>query len=249
MISLELVPKDEKELLQEAEQALNSFNEIEMINVPDVLRLPIRSYDAAALLLDNDINVVPHLRMIDRSSDAYLKIIEGLCNKGMTRVLLVSGDIPKDKDFSPSGLTPKAFCADLKKHFPELKVYGALDPYRSAMQTEINYMHEKIEVDFDGLFTQPFFSNRLLSLYLEQLTNTEVFVGISPVTSERNRNYWEKVNKVVLPPNYDFSLEKNGEKALELLKTAKEYKQHAYLMPITISSKVYLESMFEMVQS
>jgi methylenetetrahydrofolate reductase (NADPH) len=47
----------------------------------------------------------------------------------------------------------------------------------------------------NGFYTQPFFSLKVLDLWLEQLSDTEIWFGISPVYSDKSRKYWEKAIK------------------------------------------------------
>ena len=45
MVFLELVPNDLNNIIEESKWALNTFDDIEGINVPDILRIKNRSYD------------------------------------------------------------------------------------------------------------------------------------------------------------------------------------------------------------
>jgi methylenetetrahydrofolate reductase (NADPH) len=89
-----------------------------------------------------------------------------------------------------------------------------------------------------------FFETELLSIYLNRLQGTEVFAGISPVTSQRSIGYWEKVNKVSFPKGFQTNLQYQAELSRDLLKVSESYNQHSYLMPITLSAVEYLRAVF-----
>ena len=48
-VSLELVPRDEEVLRGELAQAKKYEGKIDLINIPDLLRLPVRSWEGAAI--------------------------------------------------------------------------------------------------------------------------------------------------------------------------------------------------------
>lgn len=244
MISLELVPRYENDCLQEGLQAFAEFEQINAINIPDVLRVPIRSWEMVSSFLSKQVNGIPHLRSIDRTAEDTVRILAPLVAEGMSKVLIVSGDIPADPQFVSSEQTPLDYVGPIKKAFPDLKVYAALDPYRSSISAEVSYCLQKIEAGFDGFFTQPFFETELLSIYLNRLQGTEVFAGISPVTSQRSIGYWEKVNKVSFPKGFQTNLQYQAELGRDLLKVSESYNQHSYLMPITLSAVEYLRAVF-----
>jgi methylenetetrahydrofolate reductase (NADPH) len=244
MISLELVPHSLEGLLNEAQNAAENYSEIGWINVPDIMRLDTRSYDAAEFLLSKDINVIPHLRTIDRSIEDTVILLKGLVEKGLKRVVIVSGDPIDSPDFKPSGVTPVELVKVLKVELPQLDCYGGLDPYRQNLRDEIDYGLEKLEAGYKGLFTQPFFCESLLEAYLKYFPGAEIWVGISPVTSKSSIRYWENVNKVAFPSDFESGLEYASAQAKRLLKVAEKYGQNSYLMPITIKPKEYLPAVF-----
>lgn len=245
MISLELVPRDLEELVAEAKAAMGQFNQLDYINVPDVLRLSIHSWEAAEALLKEDIPAIPHLRAMDHTLAEYIEIIQPLMDLGLQKLILISGDAPADDaDFQPSGETPITLTRGLKKAFPQLEVYGALDPYRTHFQDELAYAHAKIEAGMDGLFSQPFFDERLLGIYLDQLEGIPFYAGLSPVTTEKSIGYWERVNKVVFPAEFEATLDYNAQLGQRCLDLVAAHKQNAYLMPIRISAQEYLSALW-----
>ena len=99
--------------------------------------------------------------------------------------MLVSGDAHIDAIHK---INPIFLTKELKKRFSSLQIYTALDPYRHSFEKEINYAEEKLEAGAAGFFTQPFFETTLTKRYLDKFKDVEMFVGISPVTDQKNLN-------------------------------------------------------------
>ena len=131
-----------------------------------------------------------------------------------------------------------------KQRFPTLQVYGALDPYRHSFDEEVSYCHEKQDVGVDGFFTQPFFDVSLAALYLETLRQTTVFLGVSPVTSEKSKQYWERVNKVQFSDAFETTLAYNAKLTRDLIVLSEQFNQHVYMMPIKVDVNSYLEKVY-----
>jgi methylenetetrahydrofolate reductase (NADPH) len=244
-IALEIPPRAPELLLAESKQALQNFSSISAINIPEIQSIPIKSFEATQHLLRASLPAIPHFRTIDRSLEELERMVAALMEDGLKEVLLISGDPPKDNpNFVSSGLTPCAAVRGLKARFPGLRVYTGLDSHRTSFRKELDYCSEKLEAGTDGFFTQPFFSENSLGLWLEQLPKTEIWVGVSPVTTSGSRKYWERINQVVFPPNFTLDLESNCILGRRLLDQTRQANQKAYLMPITITTGEYLSALF-----
>ena len=245
-IALELVPRTLDGVLAEARESLSSFPFVTSINIPEIRRLPIKSFEPSKRLLESGLVTTPHFRLIDRNEKDLLQKIAVLVEAGLSQVLLIGGDPPKESpDFVPSGLTTLQAVQAVKREFSQLKIYTGLDPYRSSFREELDYARAKRDAGSDGFFTQPFFSVGMLELWLEQLPDAEIWFGIAPVYTERSQNYWERVNKVVFPPNFSFDRDFNTRLARQLLVTISETQQRAYLMPVANGALAYLRDIFE----
>ena len=64
-ISVELVPRSEETLREELQLLKNIIPDIDLINVPDLLRCDIRSWQGAALAAEYFPAAMPHIRAID----------------------------------------------------------------------------------------------------------------------------------------------------------------------------------------
>jgi methylenetetrahydrofolate reductase (NADPH) len=244
-IALELVPKTLDSFLEESKAHINNFPKIAAINIPEIRNIEIKSFEASEHLLKNNVAAVPHFRLIDRTLQDLENMLEKLVALGLKQVLLVSGDPPLDmSNFVPSGIKSPQAIKHIKTKFPNLKVYAAQDSYRQSFKKELDYCKEKIDSGADGFFTQPFFSENILAEWLEHLPETEIWVGLSPVTKQNSRDYWETTNKVVFPPNFKFDLENNCILHRKLLKQIEAAGKDAYLMPFTNSTEKYLSTLY-----
>ena len=237
-ISLELVPRIENEFLNEVETVNKQFKSIDLINLPDILRNDIRSWDACYMSREIISNRIPHIRACDFSIDETQRLLDNVDRASVKEVLIVSGDQIPGVD--KIGMTALEMIAVLKANRPGLKVFGALDPYRKSLIDEVNYCREKLDVGADGFFTQPLFDLRLLEIYKEQLADVEVFWGLCPVVGERSHTYWTKRNNVLFPKGFVPELSWNKDFSCEVLQYLRQNGGHVYFMPIKVPVVDYL---------
>ncbi len=240
MILLELIPRSIESLLDEALTLKERFPFIDAINIPDVKRLPIRSHDASIALQHLGIDAIPHIRCMDRTLHDTVILATELAKNGIKRVLIISGDTPKSGPIHP--VSPVDVIAAIKDSVPDLKVFAGTDPYRSHFQREITYCQQKRQAGADGFFSQPFFNASFAAYYRSLIGEVDFFTGISPVLSVANRTYWETVNQVVFPADFELNLDYNARLATALIQGATDEGQHTYLMPIKADPAAYLSA-------
>ena len=244
MIFLELVPRNTDNLLSIASSALEKHSQITGINIPDIKRIDIRSYDAVEFLLQHNITALPHIRAQDMSIETHLRTIEKLINKGLKQVLIITGDPIKSQSIPAFNTTTLELVSALKKRFSSLIVYCGIDAYRQEESIELDYADKKLQAGADGFFSQPFFDIHLAESYLKRFKSCEFFVGIAPVTKQSSYDYWVSVNKVSFPSEFQLDLAYNCNLAKRLIDLANSYNQHSYLMPIKTPVASYLEGIF-----
>ena len=241
-ISIELVPRNSEVLQNELSIVKEHFSHIDTVNIPDIMRLSIRSWEACQTASEYVENAIPHIRSIDfcleSNPDQVLKIIQ---EGKLKEVLVVTGDPPMDLSRKVYRTSSTSLVRFLKRNFPELKVYAALDPYRSGLKDEMDYVKKKIDSGADALFTQPFFDVRFMDLYSEQINGIEIYWGVSPVLGERSKSYWENRNNAFFPKGFEPTLEWNRKFAKEALEFIKERDQNVYFMPIKTDLIEYLD--------
>ncbi len=253
-ISVELIPRNKETLEEEVKLIKDLAPLVNTINIPDLLRFNLRSWQATAITGKTYPNSIPHLRAMDFPSSGFQAYFNdnGLNKQiedgNIQSILVVKGDKPQDKSKKVFDTQSTELISFIKKEYPNIKIYGAIDQYRSSTDEEISYVKEKIDAGADGFFTQPFFDIPQMAEYGEKLDETklcmELFWGVSPVCTERSKHYWENLNNVTFPQNFKFDIESNIEFAKEALEFIIKRKTSIYFMPIKVDLKQYLTGIF-----
>jgi methylenetetrahydrofolate reductase (NADPH) len=253
-VSLEAVPRNAESLTAAAETA-GRFSQIGLINIPDLLRFPLRSWEACGILEDHLFGgpsapsrglkgpeLMPHLRAVDFDLDLPFPHAGYFRSRGIKKALVIAGDPGKNRPAYPTETT--AFIKKLRRELPELELYAAFDPYRSNIRYELDYLKIKEEAGAAGFMSQPFFDLRLLEIYAEYLEGKNVFWGVSPVLSESSRGYWESRNRAVFPRSFRPDLPWNLDFGRQILRFCETARFNLYLAPIKIDLAPYLEGLF-----
>ena len=240
-ISLELVPRSPDALNRELQQVRDHFPAVDTINIPDLLKFPLRSWQACALAKELFLHTIPHLRAIDFDLSKPFPLVETFRAKGIDRVLVIAGDQPQDMSRRVYRTSSCDLIRALRTQMPELQVCAGIDPYRSGIKTELDYVRRKIDAGATGFFTQPFFDLRLMEIYSDLLAGLEIFWGVSPVMSERSKDYWGNLNNAIFPPDFTPTLEWNRNFARQSLEFVKRSGTNLYFMPIRVDLVAYLE--------
>ncbi len=245
MVFLELVPNDLNNIIEESKWALNTFDDIEGINVPDILRIKNRSYDIVQNLAAEAIPNIPHIRICDFSTNQLIRLCEQLLSKNVTNILLISGDPP------PNPLQPifkhniVSIIKLISNRFPKLSIYAGHDPYRQSFKAEYEYSKQKIQAGAKGLFTQPIFNEHLSNMLFQLDLNCQWYIGISPVLSENSYNYWVSRNNVIFPSDFELTIDYNVRIGKKIIQISKDANQNNYIMPIKSNVKDYLGRLFD----
>jgi methylenetetrahydrofolate reductase (NADPH) len=239
-ISIELVPRNEEVLKQELTLLKEQFKAVNLINIPDLTRFDIRAWDGCAIASQFFPHTIPHIRALDIDPNNPLPMKQRLLDSGIKEILVVTGDPHTDPSVPQYDVNAVDIIKKFKAEMPDIKIYAAIDQYRSGFQEEMHYLLEKKAAGAVGFFTQPFFDIRFMEIYGEILADQEVFWGVSPVTSEKAKAYWEKRNCVVFPQEFQPTLEWNRKFASQALNFAKTSNTNIYFMPIRIDIEKYL---------
>jgi methylenetetrahydrofolate reductase (NADPH) len=240
-ISIELVPRDHDALQQEMQLVKDNFPAIDTINIPDLLKFPLRSWDACGQAKQLFANTIPHLRAIDYDLAKPFPLVERFKENGIDSVLVIAGDQPQDMSRRVFRTSSVELIRTLKVQMPELKVYAGIDPYRTGIKTELDYVKRKIDAGAEGFFTQPFFDLRLMEIYYDLMAGIETFWGISPVMSVRSKDYWDNLNNAIFPPDFEPTLEWNRNFAKRALNFCQSTESNIYFMPIRVDLVQYLD--------
>ena len=243
-LSVELIPRSAEALAADVATVKATFPAADTLNIPDLMRFPLRSWDAAALVRPQFGNVIPHIRAIDIAPDAPLP---GADQPGLEEILVVHGDPPADLSHRTYPNSTESIIRRYRREAPHLKVYAAFDPYRRAPWKELEDVARKKEAGAIGFFTQPVFDLKLFDLCREWMQGECVFWGLSPVIGPKSRSYWETTNHIVFPRDFSPTLDANIQFAQTVLKELAQEKGKAYLMPVRIKLEQYLPALQDAV--
>lgn len=239
-ISVELVPRDEAVLREELELLRKYRSKVNVINIPDLLRLPLRSWQGAAIAQEAFPSAMPHIRAMDVDLDRELSMKEYLREHKITEVLVIEGDPPQDMNHEVFPTHSTDVIRKFRQEMPEVKVYAGIDQYRSSLKSEYYKVRRKKQAGAAGFFTQPFFDMRFLAVYADMLQGLDVYWGVSPVLSARSQSYWERKNNVIFPRDFRPDLEWSIAFARQVMDFVDEYNASIYLMPIKTDLDEYV---------
>lgn len=246
-ISFEVVPRTDEATVEQINFVAEQLPFIDTINIPDLLRLPIRSWDGADYVNREKYNFIPHIRSIDfdLKENRLQQIIE---EKELDKVLIVTGDPPPDRSHRIYRTHVVDMVRQIRKDFPSIEIYCGFDPYRSGVKAEKDYINDKFDAGCDFILSQPFFDLRLLDVYADFIPADKVYWGVSPVITEKSKLYWENVNKVVFPKDFRADYEWNTQFAVDVLKHCQKNNANCYFMPIRIDLEKYFLPIREQIQ-
>lgn len=244
-VSIELVPRNPDSLSDQLQQVVAAFPFVDTVNLPDILRFPVRSWEGSAMARGFVPHAIPHLRAMDVDLGRPLVARPWIERHGLDEVLVIAGDPPSDMSRPVYGSSPVEVIRKLKRELPSVRVYAALDPYRQGLRRERDYALRKLEAGADGLFTQPFFDLRLLEVVADLMADVPVFWGFTSVVGERSARYWQTRNGVVYPRGFEPTLAWSRELARRALTLARERALDVYFMPIRVGPRSYLEGVLD----
>ncbi len=215
-------------------------DKVDGLNIPDLLRFPIRSWQGAAIAQESFPASMPHIRAMDVDLDKELTMKAYLREHNIREVLVIEGDPPQDMMHEVYPTNSVDVIWKFRKEMPEVKVYAGIDQYRGSMAQELYRIKRKLQAGAAGFFTQPFFDMRYLEVYADMLQGLEVYWGVSPVMSARSQSYWERKNNVVFPHAFEPTLEWSVDFAKKVMAYAEREKANVYLMPIKTNLEAYL---------
>lgn len=240
-ISVELVPRNLAVLEQELREVSQHLPDVTTVNIPDLLRFDLRSWEACACAKEHVRHAIPHLRAIDINLKKPLAVASYLETHDIDEVLVVNGDAPADMSREVYSSSSLQVIRKIRQELPDVKIYAALDPYRQSFVRERDYALQKLEAGASGFFSQPFFDIRLMEVYAELLPDTEIFWGVTSITSKRSLGYWQNRNKAIFPATFAANLDWSRQLAKEALEFAKARDANIYFMPIRTGAVEYLQ--------
>jgi methylenetetrahydrofolate reductase (NADPH) len=239
-VSVELIPRGEAELLADARAVRAAMPRASAFNIPDLMRFPLRSWEACKVTSGILPASIPHIRAIDLPPGDDVPMLDAVMAAGLDEVLVIRGDPPHDMSHRTYPNSSEDVIRRFKRRFPSLRVYAAFDPYRLGFRDEMTGVQRKLDAGADGFFTQPIFDVRLLEICAELLQGQCVFWGIAPVVGERSKAYWGTTNRVIFPAGFSPTLDWNRAFAIEAITVIQKLDDNVYFMPIRVNLTQYL---------
>ncbi|MBW2245356.1 MAG: methylenetetrahydrofolate reductase [Deltaproteobacteria bacterium] len=238
--SIELIPRSEASLEADLLRIRESLPGFDTVNIPDLSRFALRSWDACRMARGHVSRAIPHLRAMDfdlmgaqRAPLSLDLLKQRILEAGLEEVIVVQGDTPDG--CAPRGVTTSVqLIRALRETLPDLTIFAALDPYRASPARECAYAREKREAGADGFFTQPFFDLRYQDVWADLLAGERVYWGVSPLMAASTRRYWERRNLAFLPRDFEPTLAWNRCYAKRAIAWAAECQASLYFMPIRV---------------
>lgn len=236
--SFEIVPRNHQAFDEQYHFVSTLGESISMINVPDIQRFDIRSWEIGKKIDRCKHHFVPHFRAIDFSLESgdIFRIIE---ENALDHVLLVSGDPPEGIQRKFHNTSVIDLIKAVKQRFPQITVHAGFDSHRNGIQDECLYIQRKIDAGASSFFSQPFYDLRMVEIYAEHIQDVEIYMGLSPITTSSSMNYWELKNKVKFPASFKPELEWNINFSNKVIAMARDVGFNIYFMPIKINLEDY----------
>ncbi len=239
-IAVELVLRNKDKFAEELKTVKDNFQTVETINIPDLMRYPLRSWEGCQLAKKYFPSVIPHIRAFDIDEHKPFGFKDMLTETKTKEVLVIAGDCPPESAKSPCQQDTLSIIRKFKQDLPGIKVYAGFDQYRTSFEEEYEYAKRKIDAGAEGFFTQPFFDMRLLEKTAQLLKGKAVFFGVSPVVNLRTKEYWQTKNNVAFTGDFCADLEWNRCFAQRVIQFVKKNNFNIYFMPIRLNIKEYL---------
>ena len=138
-VSLELVPRSRASLDADLAAIAAQFPSVDTVNIPDLLRFELRSWEACGHARRKLPRAIPHLRAMDFAPERVEPLLAELAAHGLGEVLVVRGDPPQEPGRRVFPTRSHELIEALKRARPELTVYAALDPYRASLRDELDW--------------------------------------------------------------------------------------------------------------
>lgn len=158
---------------------------------------------------ETNLEVVPHLTCVCQTEAEIYDVLEGYAKEGISNVLALGGDPPKDKpDYDRSG-DPFRYACDLVEFIHQFKnrqggqhiqdprgfgviVAGFPEGHHATPNrlTEMDNLKRKVDAGAQYIITQLFFDNRDFYDFRERCElagiDVPIAAGIMPITSKKN---------------------------------------------------------------
>lgn len=147
------------------------------------------------IIQDFGLNTVPHLSCLGSSEDEIRNIVERYLSLGVSEIMALRGDVPKDVDDRESFIKSGDFrygsdlVEYLNRNFPSLTThvaaYPEYHPEASDPESDMRNFAKKVQAGADTAVTQYFYNNQAYYKFVRDLrslgVDIPIVVGLMPI--------------------------------------------------------------------
>lgn len=181
-----------------------------------------KSFELLKQIKDTGINVMPHFTCISTTKKNIERNINKLIDLKIENILALRGDIPENKKFQKHDFNYASDLVEFIKHKTNLSIGVAGYPEGHIespdLDTDINYLKDKVDKGADAIFTQLFFDNNNFYKFIDKTEkagiNIPIIPGIMPIISKKQVEKMVKLANITVPPNVQENICKLKDKDL-----------------------------------
>lgn len=168
---------------------------------------------------DHGLETLAHLTCVGAESSRLTAFLDGLTSAGVSNVLALRGDLPKDAPADALTTSPLLYASDLvsfiRKTHPEMGIgvaaYPETHPESTAAESDLGYLKLKMDLGGDFAITQLFFDNALYFDFVAKARargiSKPIIPGILPVVSLKVIKRIVSLCGATIPPEFMAKLE------------------------------------------
>lgn len=169
-----------------------------------------------------DVPSLAHLTCVSSSRDTVKERIKEIKEAGITNIMALRGDIPKELENADRTNWHYHYAVELIRDIKESggnfciggACYPEVHPESKSSKEDIKYLKEKVDAGCDFLTTQMFFDNNILYNFLYKIREAGIEVpvmpGIMPITNAVQVDRAIKLSGSFMPTRFKTLVDKFG---------------------------------------
>jgi methylenetetrahydrofolate reductase (NADPH) len=167
---------------------------------------------------DTKLSTVAHLTCVGDNEEELSRILDRYQSRGITTILALRGDKPKDAPNNKKGVFPYAdhFVSFIRNRYPDFKIgvaaYPEVHPEAKNRAEDLANFKKKVDAGADFAITQFFFENKDYHKFVSECQHQNIQIpiipGIMPITDFKQINKLSKLCGSQLPEWISQKMEK-----------------------------------------
>jgi methylenetetrahydrofolate reductase (NADPH) len=169
------------------------------------------------------LTAMAHLPCVGFERAEVTDILKTLQQAGLENVLALGGDPPRGEEFVPPtdgfdhAIDLVSFIQERGYHCVGGACFPEVHPSAESAETDLKYLHAKVQAGTDFLVTQLFFDNQKYFDFVERAraigVDVPIVPGIMPITSLANARRMLAMGGGAMPPELEAELNRIGDSA------------------------------------